>query len=137
MQSLPIRLRDKWGAGYYGASRGSRKHNGVDFVVEPGQHVRSCAEGTVTKLGYAYADDLSFRYVEVTDSDGYRCRHFYVEPSVLVGCRVFVGTDLGTSQDLGKRYSDITPHFHFEAFTKAGKTRHYIDPLKYLAGDNA
>lgn len=133
--SRPIRLRDKWGAGYYGASRGSRTHNGVDFVYELNEVVHSLVEGTVTKVGYAYADDLSYRYVEVQDGSGRYCRHFYVDPSVRVGCMVFVGTAIGTAQDTGKRYPGITPHVHFEVFALAGKDRQYCDPLKYLAGD--
>lgn len=134
-QSRPIRLRDKWGAGYYGASRGSRKHNGVDFVYKVGETVACLVSGTVTKVGYAYSDDLSYRYIEVQGDDGRYCRYFYVDPSVRAGCPVRVGTSLGNAQDVGKRYPDITIHCHFEVFETVGRGRNYLDPLEYLAGD--
>lgn len=133
--SRPIRLRDSWGAGYYGASRGSRTHNGVDFVYKAGETVTSLAAGQVTKVGYPYGDDLSYRYVEITDRNGFRCRHFYVSPDVDVGLGVSVGTGIGRIQDTGKRYPDITCHLHFEVFKIEGGKRKYYDPLAYLSGD--
>lgn len=134
--SLPgTRNRDKHGAGYYGASRGKRKHVGVDFLINAGDKVCAFRGGTVTKLGYAYADDLSFRYIEIKDSRGYFCRYFYVEPSVAVGAVVDLGSTIGTSQSLGQRYVGITPHLHFEVFLLEGREKKYFDPFRYLAGD--
>ncbi|MCA1800695.1 MAG: hypothetical protein LC650_05325 [Actinobacteria bacterium] len=68
-QYMPLEMRnDRAGGGGYGAPRGrNRKHNGVDLLVQPGDHILSTMAGFVTKHGYCYADDLSWRYVEVED----------------------------------------------------------------------
>lgn len=131
----PTRNRDKHGAGYYGASRGKRKHVGVDFAVEAESKICAFRRGIITKLGYAYADDLSFRYAEIKDSRGYYCRYFYCEPCVDVGDSIDMGSHIGDSQDLRRRYPGITPHLHFEVFSMEGTSRRYVDPYAYLAGD--
>src|SRR5690606_19387199 len=67
--SAAPRTWDHFGSGAYGASRdgGVRHHAGVDYVAEAGQAVKAPISGYVTRIGYAYADDLSFRYVEITN----------------------------------------------------------------------
>lgn len=131
MRILPrMRGRDAQGCGYFGASRGGRAHNGIDFASCPGTPVAALSPGKVTKLGYPYADKLEFRYVEVTDPDGLRCRYFYVRPSVSVGQDVRVGDTLGTVQMLP--YAGIEQHYHFEVMKGRGE---YLDPIKYLCGD--
>lgn len=145
-QLPPTRCRDRYGAGYFGASRGKRKHNGVDFVIQPGTQVCAFQRGTVTKLGYCYAKHPQYRYVEITDSRGYRCRYFYVCPAVSDGSDIDRGSPLGTAQDLAPLYPGITPHIHFEVMTMKSDgiqfddsivwgERVYHNPFKYLAGD--
>lgn len=127
-----IRGTDDYGSGAYGSSRGDRKHEGIDFIVLPCHDVLSLNNGTVTLLGYTYKDDLSYRYVQVTDLDGNDVRYFYTSPTVSVGTPISKGDKLGTAQCLGKRYDKdgktITPHIHFEV--KLG--RKYLDPEMYL-----
>ena len=109
----PMRAPDNWGSGYYGASRGTRKHRGIDCACWPNSEVFSPVNGEVTKLGYAYGDDLSFRYVEITEiPSDLRWRIFYVEPSVGLNDMVTTETIIGKSQDLRPRYKGITPHVH-------------------------
>ena len=71
------RIGDRWGQGHYGASRGSRTHNGIDYVLHCGTTVLSPVEGTVTKIGYPYSDDLSYKYIQITSEDGFQHRIFY------------------------------------------------------------
>lgn len=139
IQIIPqMRGRDPQGAGYHGASRGNRKHNGVDFVasvgdyvqLSPGDPVKAMNAGTVTKLGYPYAHDLSFRYVQVTDDNGIDCRYFYIEPCVDDGQRIAIGDVLGTLQELP--YEGITQHYHVECKRATGQ---FVDPIRYLSGD--
>ena len=133
MKVIPkTRGRDSQGAGYYGASRGSRKHNGIDFVAEAGERVCAFVGGTITKLGYAYSDDLSYRYIELVDASGMYCRYFYVEPLCNVGDIIANGETIGRAQDIAARYQGITPHYHFEVFEGA---KHYVNPYAYLSGD--
>lgn len=110
----PTRGDDPHGSGYYGAPRGDHKHRGIDLACWPGSEVESVSAGTVTKLGYCYADDLSFRYVEITSPFGYVSRYLYVEPSLDAGVGVMPGDVIGAAQDLRPRYEGITPHIHFE-----------------------
>jgi len=119
---------DTFGSGHYHAPRGNRLHNGIDFIVIPKASVLSLACGKVTKIGYPYGDDLSFRYVQVTDKDGVDCRYFYVSPSVVVGDTVRRGVKVGIAQDLSTRYKGITPHIHFEV--KRNNT--FLEPVGYL-----
>jgi len=121
---------DDYGCGHFGASRGSRKHIGIDFVSEPGQLVTSDVAGKVTKLGYPYGDDLSFRYVQVTTDQNVDCRYFYCQPSVAVSDIVKVGNVIGKAQDIAARYTKgkMTNHIHFEV----KRDGHALNPVDFL-----
>lgn len=126
----PIRASDAQGKGYYGASRGDRLHMGVDFAATPGDAVHAFLSGTVSKIGFPYADKPKFRYVEVRRSNSDLVRYFYVEPTVAVGDLIKSGDMLGTCQELP--YEGITQHFHCEVKVRG----EYVEPIKYLS-DNA
>ena len=112
---------DKFGGGHFGASRGSRTHKGIDYAAPVGSVVLAPVGGVVTKIGYPYADDTSYRYVEITSGRDRRHRVFYVLPLRLqVGDEVGVGDPIGTAQDLEPRYPGITPHIHYEVMTASG-----------------
>jgi murein DD-endopeptidase MepM/ murein hydrolase activator NlpD len=87
---------------------------GVDYHCPVGGGIRSPVAGEVTKIGYPYGDDLSYRYVEVTCDDGKQHRFFYLSPKVKVGDTVLPGDVLGIVQNLRRRYAGITPHCHYE-----------------------
>lgn len=143
MATLPERKTDSYGSGHYGAIRTSsdrkgqkkqRGHNGKDFACYPNTTIHSTIHGTVTKLGYPYGDDLSFRYVQITDIEKNDHRFFYVEPSVNIGDKINSGQAIGKTQKLGDRYPPkknfpITEHLHYEVKDKDGK---YIDPEIFL-----
>ncbi len=124
--------RDIAGDGRYGASRGSRRHRGVDLECRPGLVLHAELYGKVTKHGYCYRDDPAWRYIEVTDVEGSRHRFFYVEPLVVVGEYVDPMTGLGIAQDITNRYpgQGMTAHVHFEVITSSGE---YIDPTSFCA----
>jgi murein DD-endopeptidase MepM/ murein hydrolase activator NlpD len=122
-----MRGSDAQGKGYFGASRGDRTHKGVDFVAKPGEPVRAFMAGTVSKLGFPYADKPAFRYVEVKRINGDNLRYFYVSPTVAVGDQISAGEMLGTCQELP--YPGITQHYHFEVIARG----EYADPIKYLS----
>ena len=126
--SLPVRKCDEHGCGHYGASRGSRIHEGVDLICPPGKEVASGVVGTVTKLGHTYSDDPSFRYVQVT-ANGYHFRFFYVAPLVSEGDTVGPDTVIGHMQTLRGRYPGITEHCHFEIHNQRGEP---VDPTPVL-----
>lgn len=111
------RAWDGFGSGAYGASRdgGVRHHGGVDYVAKAGQAVKSPISGYVTRIGYAYDDDLSFRYVEISNPAlRYQARVLYVSPEVAAGDTVRLGETIGEAQTLQGRYPGITDHVHLE-----------------------
>ena len=120
---------DEWGCGNYGASRGNRKHKGMDFKAESGQILLSTVVGEVSKLGYPYSDDLDYRYVQVTDAAGYDIRFFYIDPSIRLGDKVMLLDPLGEVQDLSNRYPEMTNHVHIE-IKKGGR---FYNPEAYFS----
>lgn len=122
--TLAKRIADPWGKGHFGAPRNGRTHNGQDYCCPTGAHVLSPVTGVVTKVGFPYGDDLAFRYVQVTDSEGYEHRVFYLEPLVKHGEDVPEGSVLGLSQDLSRRYRGILQHVHYEIRYRG----EFIDP---------
>jgi len=125
--NLPIRGDDELGSGAWHAPRGNRLHNGIDYACYPGTEDDTPVSGEVTKLGYPYGDDLSYRYVQITDSEGDCHRIFYIEPTVEIGDVMVhkASPSIGTAQDLTTRYPGITNHIHYEI--RRGDT--YINPL--------
>ena len=112
---LPVRGCDSKGCGHWGAPRGSREHRGIDYACEAGTVILPNITGQVTKIGYTYSDDLSFRYVQVTDQLGFDHRYFYLNPFVNMGDIVKKDTTpLGSVQTLKLRYEGITDHCHYE-----------------------
>ena len=126
-----IRESDNYGSGHFGARRGGRIHRGVDIVAQAGAPWKSLNSGKVTKLGFAYSDDLSYRYIEVTDEHGHKFRYFYVKalPTLEVGHAVASGDIIGHVQSLQKRYPGITEHVHFEV---KDARESYFNPLPFL-----
>jgi murein DD-endopeptidase MepM/ murein hydrolase activator NlpD len=128
LHKMKARKCDARGCGHFGASRGDRQHNGVDLACMAGTLAGSPTDGMVSKIGYPYADDLSFRYVEI-ESQGYAFRVFYVDPLVSEGQQVKRGDILGSCQSLMQRYPGITDHLHFEIKDERGD---YVDPTPVL-----
>jgi len=127
---LPPRISDKWGQGHFQAPRGYGEHNGEDLLCYPSTIITSLTDGHVSKIGYPYSDDLSYRYVEVTNKNK-RFRYFYVNPKISLNETVFKGTKIGVAQDITARYEGIGNHIHLEIIED--NTR-YIDPKPYLRG---
>jgi murein DD-endopeptidase MepM/ murein hydrolase activator NlpD len=126
VNDLVPRNSDGWGQGHFQAPRGTRYHKGVDLMCYAGSPIHSHVSGKVTKHGYCYNDDLSYRYVEVTAKGGMRHRFFYVSPIAEVGDQVIEGDLLGTCQDIQARYKDRKPdrymvnHVHYEVLMPDG-----------------
>lgn len=121
---------DAAGDGHFGAKRGRRTHKGVDYVCKPGEFVYSPVSGVVSKLGYPYADNLRWRYVEIKDDDKNRHRLFYCRPAVVKSQIVSKGEVVAEADDVTERYPDqgMTAHVHYEIITAFGE---YIDPEEF------
>ena len=128
----PERSTDPHGSGAWQASRGNRKHNGIDYACMPNSVVLSATIGMVTKIGFPYSPQdekkKHFRYIEVTTPLGYSIRYFYIKPIVNLGEQISVGDPLGVVQDIGTAYGGITPHIH----VGVKKDSKYINPELYF-----
>ena len=111
-----VRGCDSQGCGSYGAGRRYGSHQGADYEATPGQDVVAVTDGVITQVGYPYADDLSYRYVQIETSDGYLVRQLYTSPATGItnGANVSAGQSIGNYQGLGSRYSGITEHVHVD-----------------------
>jgi hypothetical protein len=123
------RIQDRYGKGQYGASRdkGKRVHAGLDVVANSGEKVYAPFEGDITGEAVPYKDDLSYRGLVIKGSGewvAHVVKIFYVE-GLLTG-HVTKGQEIGTVQDLLKRYPGITNHIHVEV--RAAGT--LIDPFE-------
>jgi len=120
LDQIVYRKTDDFGSGFYGASRGSRTHKGQDFLTSDFENVYSPIDGQVTKLGYPYADDLNYRYIQI-ENKKYKVRLFYVRPCVELGVNLTAGDNIGFTQDIAKRYNTDTEkmgnHVHIEVTT--------------------
>ncbi|MEM6486231.1 MAG: hypothetical protein AAF662_14755 [Pseudomonadota bacterium] len=127
-QTLSGEIRvDAAGDGHFGAPRGTRTHRGVDYLCRPKAPVASPVFGNVSKIGCCYADDLSWRYVEIITVNGNLHRIFYIKPTVVIGERIDLHYKIGYARDITERYPDtgMTPHLHYEIIDPNGK---YLDP---------
>lgn len=114
---------DPAGDGSWQASRGDRVHNGIDYLCSPEQIICSPVAGRLTKIGYPYANDYFFRYVQITDDAGYQHRIFYCDAVLPPGAQVEEGQAVGIAQDIlskrgssGTLYRDMgmKNHVHYE-----------------------
>jgi murein DD-endopeptidase MepM/ murein hydrolase activator NlpD len=118
------RQRDSYGDGEFRAPRdgGQRRHEGVDYIAEPGQPVKAPMSGYVAHVGFAYPGDQRFHFVEIANPAlGYTARVFYVDPKVQEGQAVHVGDVIGTDHSLQGRYPGITNHVHLEIARANGR----------------
>lgn len=131
-EDFELRDCDPMGCGYYGASRGSRKHMGIDLVVSKGEAIYSPITGYVSRYPYPYSSDLSFTGIEIIgegEHQGLKVKIFYCTPTVLRNSKVTKGQKIATAQAINEKYgSSMRNHIHVE-FYKNG-TR--VNPEQYL-----
>ena len=128
---------DGYGSGAFGAVRdnGHRTHKGTDFVVAPGDDVYAPLSGVITAIGFAYSDDATLHFVEVTDQSlQLVTRVFYVEPLVTIGQNVLAGDVIGVAQSLLSRYPQITNHVHVEITDGRGS---FLNPATVVPSGDA
>jgi leukocyte cell-derived chemotaxin-2 len=126
---------DDFGCGHFGAPRGDHKHKGQDIITTFGEDIFSPIEGEITKQGYTYADDLSYRYVRVENA-AYKVEIYYTKlrDNFKVGDSVCQSDFIATAQNIAKRYTTdkkkMKNHCHIQVFDK--KANKWIDPLTVL-----
>jgi peptidoglycan hydrolase-like protein with peptidoglycan-binding domain len=130
-----VRGTDAYGAGYHGAPRGRRAHDGADYISTPGQDVKAPLSGVVTRISRPYSsgvDAAVLSGVEIVASDGTLCWVWYMQPAAdVVGSVVQAGTSvIGTARTLKNRYEGgITDHIHVRIHTRHGVK---VDPEEVI-----
>jgi len=113
-----VRGSDHWGSGHFGASRGSRVHNGLDIVARSKSFISSPIDGKVVRIAYPYKNDLSIKGVLIKGRGKHAnmvVKMFYIEPlAKIAGANVSEGQTIGKVQSLQKKYLGITNHIHIE-----------------------
>ncbi|XRE42205.1 hypothetical protein ACIVBQ_000409 [Tenacibaculum discolor] len=116
LKPIILRGKDSTGNGWFGASRGNRKHEGVDFVGVPGQNVYACESGRV-RIGNVYRGSTKMKLVEIKNST-YKVKQMYVQPTVKNGQMVQAGDVIGTLQDVATFHGSnkMKPHCHISVW---------------------
>lgn len=123
-----VRCLDPYGSGEYGASRGRRTHDGVDYIAQAEQSVVAPISGRVLRISWPYASGIDANVlegVEIEASDGTRCWVWYIKPAVnIINQVVKAGVSIiGRAKTLSNRYSkDITDHVHVRLQTRYGSS---------------
>ncbi len=107
--------KDSEGDGNYGASRGSRKHNGIDYLCKKGQNVIAPFNMYISRISKPKANcSLSGIKWKSGTSNG---RMFYFQPDLkLIGKHVTQGTVIGVAQSVSEFYKlpKMQDHIHFQ-----------------------
>lgn len=139
----PPRKRDLYGEGHFGASRGSRSHDGVDYEAVAGLPVKSPISGRATRVSKPYTsgiDSNALSGLQIEAADGTTCKIWYLAPSAgIVGRLLAAGDVIGTAQTLQNRYPPMRPplrrvgqmtdHVHVRIHDRRGVK---IDPARVI-----
>jgi murein DD-endopeptidase MepM/ murein hydrolase activator NlpD len=122
---------DGQGKGHFGASRGSRVHNGLDLLVKENQVIMSPIDGYVKRMAFPYDDDHRWQGVEIIGSGQhaqYAVKIFYFIP-YKIGWTVKAGQHIGKAQAISKKYSPaMKDHIHIEV----RKGNQLLDPAPFF-----
>ena len=131
---MPPRVRDLYGAGHHGATRGSRVHDGTDFQAIAGRVVRSPISGRATRISKPYKTGIDASLLsglQIEASDGTTCQIWYLAPTPgIVGKVLEAGDPIGIVSTLQNRYppqrpplinvGSMTDHVHVRIHTRVG-----------------
>lgn len=112
---------DQAGFGFFDAPRGSKAHNGVDFLCNPGTEVVFPFDsGRILRLSYPYADSTELGGVYGRATHNGKLVYFklwYFQPQEDILQRALIkGEQIGIAQDVTVRYPDhsMHPHLHLK-----------------------
>jgi murein DD-endopeptidase MepM/ murein hydrolase activator NlpD len=107
---------DSMGSGKFGASRGRRKHKGVDLVVKKDDPVYAPISGKVTRVNVAYPHTDKWKGVTIS-TETERVKILYVSPAVVLGETVTTGELIGYAQNISLEHGGkMTDHIHVEYY---------------------
>lgn len=121
-----IRGEDKAGSGAFGASRGKRKHEGLDILTTLGEPVYAPFNLKFLRIAYPYADK-SYSGA-LYESDIFKLKIFYMKPIDETSFKK--GDVIGYSENISLKYPDAQTHIHLELRDKI--TGKMLNPEKYV-----
>jgi murein DD-endopeptidase MepM/ murein hydrolase activator NlpD len=117
---------DPSGKGHYGASRGSRTHQGYDLVCKHGEPVYAPVNGVITRKAYPYGSDQDWTGIEMKCSgvwEGFSIKIFYMEILPDLDKNVQAGQQIGTAQAISRKWGNhMKDHIHVEIRDRDGNT---------------
>lgn len=135
VSELPVR-NDPAGSGEFGAKRGSRKHEGMDYAVQPGQKlVWPYEKSKIIRVGYPYTGDYTFRLIELGPPNGfckmpgfsfyYKVMYATLLDDLCPGDMVSPGQIFAIAQDVRLKYPNLAdvmlPHVHVECYDASNR----------------
>lgn len=110
-----LRGNDPTGHGYYGAKRGTKKHKGLDIIVNEGDDILSPINGHFRRIGRVYEHTDEFYLVELVN-DTYSVKLMYVCPNdIKTNTPVIEGQIIGSAQDIAAYWGGkMLNHVHME-----------------------
>jgi len=117
---IELRANDVTGNGWFGASRGSRDHEGVDYVTTPGEEIFACIKGIV-RIGNVYQGATKMKLIEIKNKfevHHYRVKQMYVNPIIKNGEYVEKNQLIGYAQDISAYHGDkrMKNHCHISVW---------------------
>jgi len=111
---LGIRV-DSEGDGNYGASRGTRLHNGLDYVCSKYQDIIAPFNMIITRGAYPKAYKVMQGIAWQKGKSKGRMFYFIPDPE-LIGKSVHAGDVIGVAQDVSEYYGlpNMANHIHFQ-----------------------
>lgn len=106
---------DPEGDGNYGARRGSRVHNGVDYLCDEGQMVVAPFDMTITRMANPKANSPMSGIAWQRGKSAGKMFYFKPDPE-LIGKAVKQGQAIGKAQAVSRDYGlpNMKDHIHFQ-----------------------
>ncbi|XP_045432620.1 leukocyte cell-derived chemotaxin-2 [Pipistrellus kuhlii] len=118
-----IRTRDGYGQGHYGASRGSRPHQGVDVLCSDGSTVYAPFSGRIVRQAKPYRKNNAINDGVQISGGGFCVKMFYIKPIRYSG-NINKGDELGILLPMQRVYPGIQSHLHIENCDKSNPTKY-------------
>ncbi|XP_001332975.2 leukocyte cell-derived chemotaxin-2 [Danio rerio] len=113
-----------YGCGHYGASRGSRKHMGLDIVCTDGAYVYAPFDVRIIGRAKPYGNNNAIDDGITLMGEGLCFKLFYVQPDLLSGTK-FKYEKIGSLLPMQKVYPGITSHVHVQMCDKSDPTEYF------------
>ncbi len=130
-----IRPDDDFGSGLFGASRGTRIHNGLDFFAEVGEAVYAPFDMELKRHGVPYEISRGLtlqEYKGLGIYSDYLVKVLYVKNTDPIGTIYNKGEVFAYVQDVSEYHSTAEKHMNNHAHVEIYKNGKLIDPQTVL-----